>query len=98
MVQRFFTNQFSSHYAGQHSIYTLKSASLTVSYARGATTQVSFLSHTTWYPCWSIQFPEATLLPLELAAPMRMHEIKLHLHVSMRNWTNACVTHAMRET
>jgi len=51
-VQRLFLGHFNSQNAGQHSNYTLKLASLSVhvSYARGATTEVSFLSHTTWYP------------------------------------------------
>jgi len=45
----------------------------------GATTEVSFLSNMTWYTCWGIKLPEATPLPPELAAWVRMCEIKLRL-------------------
>ena len=44
----------------------------------GATT-LSFLSNMTWYTCRGIKLPEATPLPLELAAWVRMCEIKLRL-------------------
>ena len=53
--------------------------------ACGATTEVPFLSNMTWYTCRDIKFPEATSLPLELAAWVRMCEMELRLHVGMRS-------------